>query len=38
MAGITSDLPNYGDQGFSEYLRKAFIKGAGYSKRHWTGR
>ncbi|GAA2181626.1 IlvD/Edd family dehydratase [Brooklawnia cerclae] len=31
MPGLTSGLPNYGDAGFSEYLRRAFIKGAGYS-------
>ncbi|MFC7405735.1 IlvD/Edd family dehydratase [Georgenia alba] len=29
--GITRGLPNYGDPGFSLFLRKAFIKGAGYT-------
>lgn len=28
---LTTGLTNYGDQGFSLFLRKAFIKGAGYS-------
>lgn len=30
-AGIEKGLTNYGDPGFSIYLRKAFIKAAGYS-------
>lgn len=30
-AGIRGGLTNYGDTGFSLFLRKAFIKGAGYS-------
>ncbi|PLP99125.1 IlvD/Edd family dehydratase [Cupriavidus pauculus] len=29
--GISKGLTNYGDQGFSLFLRKAFIKGAGYT-------
>lgn len=29
--GIKKDLTNYGDRGFSLFLRKAFIKGAGLS-------
>jgi len=29
--GISKGLTNYGDRGFSLFLRKAFIKGAGYS-------
>ncbi|MCP2254106.1 dihydroxy-acid dehydratase [Prauserella aidingensis] len=29
--GMTRGLPNYGDPGFSLFLRKAFIKGAGYT-------
>lgn len=29
--GISQGLPNYGDRGFSLFLRKAFIKGAGYT-------
>lgn len=29
--GMTRGLPNYGDSGFSLFLRKAFIKGAGYT-------
>ena len=28
---LTSGLTNYGDEEFSLFLRKAFIKGAGYS-------
>ena len=28
---LTSGLTNYGDEKFSLFLRKAFIKGAGYS-------
>lgn len=31
MSGLRSGLTDYGDIGFSEYLRRAFIKGAGYS-------
>src|SRR6201991_2677035 len=30
-AGIRRGLTNYGDSGFSLFLRKAFIKGAGYT-------
>ncbi|WP_110686048.1 IlvD/Edd family dehydratase [Salinicola aestuarinus] len=29
--GLNQGLANYGDEGFSLFLRKAFIKGAGYS-------
>ena len=29
--GMKKGLPNYGDMPFSLFLRKAFIKGAGYS-------
>lgn len=29
--GVKKGLTNYGDQGFSLFLRKAFIKGAGYT-------
>ncbi|MGC2941832.1 MULTISPECIES: IlvD/Edd family dehydratase [unclassified Brevibacterium] len=29
--GLRSGLTDYGDVGFSEFLRKAFIKGAGYT-------
>lgn len=29
--GLSKGLTNYGDQGFSLFLRKAFIKGAGYT-------
>ncbi len=29
--GMSQGLPNYGDSGFSLFLRKAFIKGAGYT-------
>ena len=29
--GLRKGLTNYGDNGFSLFLRKAFIKGAGYS-------
>ena len=29
--GMSKGLPNYGDSGFSLFLRKAFIKGAGYT-------
>ena len=29
--GISKGLTNYGDKGFSLFLRKAFIKGAGYT-------
>jgi len=29
--GLKKGLTNYGDQGFSLFLRKAFIKGAGYT-------
>jgi dihydroxy-acid dehydratase len=31
--GISKGLTNYGDTGFSLFLRKAFIKGAGYTDR-----
>ncbi len=31
--GISKGLTNYGDRGFSLFLRKAFIKGAGYSDK-----
>ena len=30
-SGIRAGLTNYGDAGFSLFLRKAFIKGAGYT-------
>ena len=30
--GLNKNLTSYGDQGFSLFLRKAFIKGAGYSE------
>ena len=30
-AGMKKGLTSYGDQGFSLFLRKAFIKGAGYT-------
>lgn len=30
-SGISQGLTNYGDRGFSLFLRKAFIKGAGYT-------
>lgn len=30
-SGLKQGLTNYGDQGFSLFLRKAFIKGAGYT-------
>ena len=29
--GLRKGLANYGDTGFSLFLRKAFIKGAGYT-------
>ncbi len=29
--GLRQGLTNYGDEGFSLFLRKAFIKGAGYT-------
>ena len=29
--GLRKGLTSYGDQGFSLFLRKAFIKGAGYT-------
>ena len=29
--GIKQNLTNYGDLGFSTFLRKSFIKGLGYS-------
>ena len=29
--GMKKNLTNYGDKGFSIFLRKAFIKGLGYS-------
>ena len=32
-AGMRKGLVNYGDAGFSLFLRKAFIKGAGYTDR-----
>jgi len=31
--GMSKGLVNYGDRGFSLFLRKAFIKGAGYTDR-----
>ncbi len=31
--GMAKGLTNYGDRGFSLFLRKAFIKGAGYSDK-----
>lgn len=31
--GMSKGLTNYGDRGFSLFLRKAFIKGAGYTDR-----
>lgn len=31
--GLSKGLTNYGDRGFSLFLRKAFIKGAGYTDR-----
>ena len=31
--GLAKSLTNYGDRGFSLFLRKAFIKGAGYTDR-----
>lgn len=30
-AGLSQGLTNYGDRGFSLFMRKAFIKGAGYT-------
>ena len=30
-SGLRKGLTSYGDQGFSLFLRKAFIKGAGYT-------
>ncbi|MDI7066168.1 dihydroxy-acid dehydratase, partial [Klebsiella pneumoniae] len=30
-SGLRKGLTNYGDEGFSLFLRKAFIKGAGYT-------
>ncbi|NRF50598.1 dihydroxy-acid dehydratase, partial [Pseudomonas stutzeri] len=30
-SGLSKGLTNYGDTGFSLFLRKAFIKGAGYT-------
>src|SRR6202140_47340 len=30
-SGLRQGLTNYGDEGFSLFLRKAFIKGAGYT-------
>jgi dihydroxy-acid dehydratase len=30
--GLAKGLTNYGDTGFSLFLRQAFIKGAGYTK------
>ena len=30
-SGMKKNLTNYGDKGFSIFLRKAFIKGLGYS-------
>ena len=32
-SGISKGLTNYGDRGFSLFLRKAFIKGAGYTDK-----
>ena len=34
--GISQGLTQYGDSGFSLFLRKAFIKGAGYSDQVLT--
>lgn len=31
--GMSKGLVNYGDRGFSLFLRKAFIKGAGYTDK-----
>jgi dihydroxy-acid dehydratase len=31
QSGLKKGLTNYGDEGFSLFLRKAFIKGAGYT-------
>ena len=36
--GMKRGLTSYGDQGFSLFLRKAFIKGAGYTDDASTGR
>jgi hypothetical protein len=36
--GLRKGLAHYGDSGFSLFLRKAFIKGAGYTDARWTGR
>jgi len=33
QTGLKKGLTNYGDQGFSLFLRKAFIKGAGYTDK-----
>ena len=39
--GLEKGLTSYGDRGFSLFLRKAFIKGAGYTdealSRHVVG-
>ncbi len=39
-SGLRKGLTNYGDNGFSLFLRKAFIKGAGYTdgalERRWS--
>lgn len=32
-SGISKGLTNYGDRGFSLFLRKAFIKGAGFTDK-----
>ncbi|WP_321947454.1 IlvD/Edd family dehydratase [Paraburkholderia sp. J10-1] len=32
QSGLKKGLTNYGDEGFSLFLRKAFIKGAGYTE------
>ena len=32
-SGLAKGLTSYGDRGFSMFLRKAFIKGAGYTDR-----
>ena len=34
--GMRKGLTNYGDAGFSLFLRKAFIKGAGYTDEALT--
>jgi len=36
--GLRQGLANYGDAGFSLFLRKAFIKAGGYSDDAWIVR